>query len=138
MQHFSDCDGTAIFGISSNKSQSAPTLIKIGRYLTCFQFKVLTINLITYAFWCVKCRIRVFVGVSNVEFVFFVFAILMYQLSNSCFSHFWCINCRIRDCCCTFGISIVNYCCFRAGQFPACDNSRILLLMEEILHHFTR
>jgi hypothetical protein len=34
MQHFSDCDGNAIFGISSNKSQSGPIIIKIRRNLT--------------------------------------------------------------------------------------------------------
>jgi hypothetical protein len=35
-QHLSDWDGSAIFGISSNKSQSGPILFKIRCNLTCF------------------------------------------------------------------------------------------------------
>jgi hypothetical protein len=38
MLHFSDCDGSAIFGISSNNFQSGPIIINIGRNQTSSKF----------------------------------------------------------------------------------------------------
>ena len=86
-------------------------------------------------FWCIKCRIPVFVAilvyqVSNSWFHFCCIncgiraqndkiSILVYQMSNSCFC--WCIKCRIRVFCCNCDVSSVEFVIFHFW----CINCRI-------------